>query len=100
MGSALAGPAGGRAVRATEHPGLGPPSRRPWSRGTLRPSRSGVRVRTFHPLEESLSGEKPTPGQPRVGSQLLPARQECASAVNSFPLLLEVRVRGFLFLKR
>lgn len=69
MGSALAGPAGGRAVRTIEHPGLGPPSRRLWSRGTLRPSRSGVRVRTFHRLEESMTGENDrNQPQVRVGS--------------------------------
>lgn len=43
---------------------------------------------------------EPNPGQPCVGSQLLPARQECSSAINSFPLLFEVKTRGFVFLKR
>lgn len=43
---------------------------------------------------------EPNPGQPCMGSQLLPARQECSSAINSFPLLFEVKTRGFVFLKR
>lgn len=65
MGSALPGLVGGRAVRATEHLGLGPPSRRPWSRGTLGPLRGGVRVLTFRPLEESVSQEN-DPNQTQV----------------------------------
>lgn len=82
-----AGLAGGRAVRVTEHPGLGdalPETVEPLNPSSFPerlPPAGKVRVRGERPM--------PTPDQPRVGAQLLPPRQKSFLAVNLFLLFEE-----------